>query len=130
MNHDEHDKVWELLGKARVPKDRPFFAAKVVRAAMEDRPAGAGVQFWALIRRWLFAPAAAGACAALLFVVVGGLGDGDPDRLDKAASTEVDSMAELATAVAQTDEIDATIDALLAAEDNSVWLLDDPSSLY
>jgi hypothetical protein len=57
MNHDEQDKLWELLGKAREPKAAPFFASKVLRAIREEP---VGLLAW-LRRKWII-PATAVAC--------------------------------------------------------------------
>ena len=37
MNTEEHDDLWQLLGKARTPSVSPFFSRNVVRAAREDQ---------------------------------------------------------------------------------------------
>lgn len=123
MNHDEHDDLWTLLGKARQPKPSAFFASKVMRAVREAHDAAApqpGFLVW-LRRRW-YLPVAAGACAAVLAVFS-----------MRPAGTSVpaaDPLAEIAVAAAATPEIGPSLDTLLALEDNSIWLAGDASSLY
>lgn len=120
MNHEDHDELWNLLGKARQPKPSPFFAANVsraVRAEVEPKP---GLLAW-LRAKW-FLPAAAGACAAVLaFLAL---------RPTFTTAPGADPLEGIALAAAATPEIVPALDMLLASEDNSIWLAGDPSSLY
>ena len=115
------DPMWELLGKARMPKERPFFANKVLRAVREEAQASpVGILAW-LRAKWVI-PAAATACAVMGTVMMmqppsapyspqveqASLKDSAPDPIDQA--------------------IDESIEQLLVAEDHSVWLSADPSS--
>ncbi len=120
MNHDEHDELWNLLGKARQPKASPFFAANVLRAVRAESVEKAGFLAW-LRAKW-FLPAAAGACAAVVAFLA----------LRPAIPTTpgADPLEGIALAAAATPEIVPTLDTLLASEDNSIWLAGDPSSLY
>lgn len=120
MNHDEHDELWTLLGKARRPKASPFFAGKVMRAVREAAEPQPGILAW-LRRKWVL-PVAAGACAAVLaFFAMRPAGTPAPGA---------DPLEEIAIAAAATPEIIPSLDALLASEDNSIWLAGDASSLY
>ena len=121
MKNEEHDELWELLGKAREPKAAPFFAGKVLRAIHAE---AAPVGFWAWLRgKWLV-PVAAGACAALaLFFTIHQAGQ-------TTVSPVNDPLAEMAAAVVDNDESVSALDALIAAEDHSIWLESDPSSLF
>ena len=123
MNHEEHDDLWNLLGKARQPKASAAFAANVIRAvrseASQAEPAP-GFLAW-LRAKWLL-PVSAGAVAAVLAFVV----------LHPTVTTApgADPLEGIALAAAATPEIVPSLDTLLASEDNSIWLAGDPSSLY
>lgn len=120
MNHDEHDELWNLLGKARQPKPSPFFAGKVMRAVREDTEPKPGFIAW-LRSKWVL-PVAAGACAAVFaFLAM---------RPAVAPAPVADPLEEIAIAAAATPEIIPSLDALLASEDHSIWLAGDASSLY
>ena len=124
MKDDEHDKLWEFLGKAREPKVSAFFAANVIRKVREEmeRPKGLAALAQWLRRKW-FIPVTATACAiaALSFLP------------EKAVIPSVGpSLDDMALAVAQASELNliADLDTLVAAEDNALWLEADPSSLF
>ena len=118
--HEEHDELWKLLGKARQPKASAFFAANVMRAAREDAAQKPGFLAW-LRAKWVVP--AAGACAAAVLVVL---------ALRPATTTApaADPLEGIALAAAATPEIVPSFDMLLASEQNSIWLAGDPSSLY
>ena len=120
MNHEEHDELWNLLGKARQPKASAFFAANVIRAVRAGAEPKPGLLAW-LRTKW-YLPAAAGACAAVLAFLA----------LRPAVTTApgADPLEGIALAAAATPEIVPSLDTLLASEDNSIWLAGDPSSLY
>ena len=46
MNTEEHDDLWHLLGKAKVPEVSPFFSRNVLRALRETAPENGGVLGW------------------------------------------------------------------------------------
>ena len=120
MNHEEQDDIWNLLGKARQPKPSPFFTAKVMRSIRDAAEPQPGLIAW-LRSKWLL-PVAAGACAAVVaFLAMRPAGTPMP---------AADPLEEIAIAAAATPEIIPSLDALLASEDNSIWLAGDPSSLY
>ncbi len=119
MNHEEHDDLWNLLGKARQPKPSPFFTAKVMRSIRDAEP-HPGFIAW-LRSKWLL-PVAAGACAAVVaFLAM---------RPAGTSMAMADPLEEIAAAAATVPEITPSLDTLLASEDNSIWLAGDPSSLY
>lgn len=125
MNHEEHDDLWTLLGKARQPGPSAFFANKVMRAVREAHDAGGpqpGLVAW-LRSKW-YLPVAAGACAAVLAILAM-----RPAGTPKPAPG-ADPLEGIAIAAAATPEIVPSLDALLASEDNSIWLAGDASSLY
>lgn len=120
MNHEEHDELWNLLGKARQPKASPFFASKVMRTVREAREPQPGILAW-LRSKW-YLPVAAGASAAVLaFLAM---------RPAVAPAPGADPLEEIAMAAVATPGITPSLDALLASEDNSIWLAGDASSLY
>jgi hypothetical protein len=118
MNHDEQDALWDLLGKARAPKERPFFASKVmraIRAESESAPAG----FWAWLRAKWAVPVTVAACVAVVTLVA----------LQQPAVKPANPVADALNSEPSIEEvIEDSIDQLLAAEDHSVWLSADPSS--
>ena len=123
MNHEEHDKLWELLGKTREPKVSPFFASKVVRAVRAGDEPQPGILAW-LRRRW-FVPLTAGACAVLIAVLALYRPAGEQGTL-VAVSDPLEEIAAVATGAPELP----SLDTLLASEDHSIWLQADPSSLY
>ena len=124
MKNDEHDDLWEFLGKAREPKPSSFFTANVMRKVREEveRPRGiAALTLW-LRRKW-FIPATAAACAIGLVALLQNP-TGDPQGLP--------TMDDMALALAESSELHfiADLDTLVAADDNAIWLEADPSSLF
>jgi hypothetical protein len=121
MSHDEHDDLWDLLGKSRQPKPSAFFAANVMRAVRAESERKPGFLAW-LRAKWVLS-SAAGACAAAVLVYL---------ALRPPATTvpAADPLEGIALAAAATPEVAPSFDMLLASEDNSIWLAGDPSSLY
>jgi uncharacterized protein involved in exopolysaccharide biosynthesis len=129
MNQDEHDQLWELLGKAREPKASPFFASKVMRAIREPQPER--VTVWAWLRQKWIVPVSVVACAAVAAIAL--LNTSVPTSTtspQSAKAVRVDPLAEMATVIAANDEFETSLSDLLATEDNAVWLAADPSSLF
>ncbi len=125
MNHDEQDKLWDLLGKAPKREASPFFANKVMRAIRN--PEVERLSIWAWLRQKWIIPMAAGACAVVAAV----------SALKNEATTsktqqiaKADPLTEMVTVMAANDEFETSLSDLLATEDNSVWLSADPSSLF
>ncbi len=124
MNDEEHDDLWEFLGKARKPKVSPFFAANVMRKLREEteRPRGfAAFALW-LRQRW-YIPATAAACVIAVMMSL-------PEKIQtRPVEPTLDDMA---IAVAEISELHliADLDTLVAADNNAIWLEADPSSLY
>ena len=124
MNNEEHDALWDLLGKSRQPKASPFFAQKVLRAIETEPAPRAGFLAW-LKARW-YLPVTAGACAAVMALLV--LRSHDEPAAPSAGSDAL--LAGIASAAADAPETIPSLDALLASEEHSIWLAGDPSSLY
>ena len=120
MNHEEQDELWNLLGKARQSKASAFFAANVMRAVRADAESKPGLLAW-LHTKWMLPAAAAAFAAVLAFLAL---------RPTATMAPAGDPLAEIAIAAAAATEIVPSLDALLAAEDNTIWLAGDPSSLY
>ena len=137
MNHDEHDELWDLLGKARAPKERPFFAAKVMRAIREEGEAAAGARetggLVAWLRRWHL-PFAMGVTVAVVVAIATAprVPVKNSEVVDAGRQTVVttDPLAGLAKVADDAAELGASLDNLMATQDNSIWLQADPSSLY
>ena len=124
MKNDEHDELWEFLGKAREPKPSSFFTANVMRAvrAEVERPRGmASFTLW-LRRKW-FIPATAAACAIAVMALL-------PSPTSETHS--MPSVDDMALAVAESSELNliADLDTLVSADNNAIWLEADPSSLF
>ena len=127
MNHEEQDELWTLLGKARQPEVPAFFAAKVMRAVREAAEPKPGILAW-LRMRW-YLPVAAGACAAVIAILA--MHHSAPPVTKTVSQTAAsDPLEGIAVAAAATPGVVPSFDALLASEDNSIWLAGDPSSLY
>ena len=123
MNHEEHDELWTLLGKAREPKVSPFFVSKVMRAVRAEDEPQPGILAW-LRRRWMM-PVAAGACAAIVAVLALYRPASQRETL-AAGSDPLEEMVQIATGAPEIP----SLDALLASEDHSIWLEADLSSLF
>jgi len=95
MNHEEHDELWNLLGKARQPKASAFFAANVMRAVRAGAEPKPGFVAW-LRAKW-HVPVTAGVCASVLAILALRLGD--------TTVPATDPLEEIATAAAATPEI-------------------------
>jgi len=131
MNHEEQDDLWELLGKARAPKERPFFAAKVLRAIREEPardPVGLAAWLRTLARRWTVALSA---CAAVVMagVLTFGPHHQGNTKLPPIAGTDVpaDPLAALVTAAGDSEDLVSSLDGLMATQDNAIWLADSSS---
>ena len=110
MNHEEHDNLWELLGKAKPAEASPFFSRNVLRAIRGERQARTGFVAW-LLSRWGLA--LAGACAVVVagFVLM--------PRSEPADSLEM--LVETVTASPDYHVI-SNLDELLESQASSVWL--------
>jgi hypothetical protein len=112
MNTEEHDELWQLLGKAKQPQPSPFFARNVLRAIREEKPAPVSVFDW-LRRRWASAALASAAVALLAVAFIPSDEQPQSDTLLLAAE-EVSASPDYA--------VISNLDELLDSERNSVWL--------
>lgn len=133
---DAQDALWDLLGKGRVPKERPFFAAKVVQAVRENsqrEPGGILASLWLTIRRrWQVSVGVFGTAAAAVAIALTLSPDLPMNQPPPVvANITADPLGELVNAAStDSDYLGASLDNLLATKDNSIWLQADPSSLY
>jgi len=117
MNHpDEHDDLWNLLGKARKTRVSPFFARNVVREVRAQKQSEPG--FFALLqRRWQLA-----LVAVAVVSVIAGAGwqywQGD------FSGGSSDQLTVIARQLSDSPEYDviSDLDELIASEETSVWL--------
>ena len=138
MNHDEHDELWELLGKAKAPKERPFFAAKVLNAIKQDagmqdaaqEPKGLMAWWMSLRRRWVLSLATCSAVAVATALVLMPHSPKTVVMTPTAAVGVADPLSGLAEAIETSDDLVTSLDNMMAAQDNSIWLQAAPSSLY
>lgn len=110
MNGDEHDQLWDLLGKAGQPGVSPFFARNVlrkIRRAQQERVR------WAVWRwpSWRVAiPASVAALAVLFsFGVVPLRHQASRNSLDAEMASNPDY------------EVINHLDELVASEENALW---------
>lgn len=110
MNTEEHDDLWELLGKAKTTKASPFFSRNVLRAIRESRPESAGLFGW-LRTRWTVAVVSTAAVAVAAVLIV--------ERTERP-----DPLLLLASQVSASPDYQVInhLDELLDSEQNSVWL--------
>jgi len=111
MNHEEHDDLWHLLGKAKTPTASPFFARNVLRRLRAEEQERSGVGTW-LRQRWQLASIGA---LAMVLVTVG---------VARQWQQPADPVALLAyqVSVSPDYQVISDLDELLASEENSVWL--------
>ena len=113
MNTEEHDDLWELLGKARETKVSPFFSRNVLRAIREEEQEKVGFFSW-LRAHWKVATVSFGLVAAVAIVSV--------EQLER--KERPDPLVALATQVSASPDYQVInhLDELLDSEQNSVWL--------
>ncbi len=110
MNSDEHDNLWNLLGKVREPRVSPFFARNVVRAIREgSTPAGSAWEW--LCARWRLVAISAAAVAVV-------------SAMSIEFAQRPDPVYVLASRVSASPDLQVIshLDELLDSEQNSVWL--------
>jgi hypothetical protein len=110
MNTEEHDELWELLGKAKETKASPLFSRNVLRAIRESQPESVTVFGW-LRARWAVAVASMATVAVIAVVTM--------ERAERP-----DPLLVLAGQVSASPDYQVInhLDELLDSEQNSVWL--------
>ncbi len=111
MKNEEHDDLWELLGRAKTPAVSPFFSRNVLRAIREEQQEKPGFILW-LRRHWKVT--AVSSCALVVaasFAV-------------KQETQQPDPVMVLAQQVSASPDyqVISNLDELLDSEHNSVWL--------
>lgn len=111
MNTEEHDELWDLLGKAKALEVSPFFSRNVLRAVRGEAQAKPGLLAW-LRRHWqLTAISTCTLALAIGFAFVEQPSQPDPVML----------LAQQVS-VSPDYQVITHLDELLASEENSVWL--------
>ena len=110
MNTEEHDDLWELLGKAKETKASPFFSRNVLRAIRESQAERGGFFAW-LRARWTLTAISVSVLTAVAIVAV--------ERLEQP-----DPLVVLADQVSASPDYQVIthLDELLDSEHNNVWL--------
>ena len=110
MNSEEHDDLWDLLGKAKAAKGSPFFSRNVLRAIRESPPKRTGIFAW-LRTRWTLTAVSVSVLAVLAVVAV-------------ERSERPDPLFLLADQVSASPDyqVISNLDELLDSEHNTVWL--------
>jgi len=119
MQPEDHDDLWQLLGRARQPKVSPFLARNVVREVrmlQQERRS----PFLAFLWRWQ--PLAATACLALL--LTGGGFALKEHRRQVREQQQLLSIAERVYASPDYTVIN-NLDELIDSEKNAAWLTAD-----
>jgi hypothetical protein len=110
MNTDEHDDLWELLGRAKEAKASPFFSRNVLRAVRAEEPEKVG---WLTSVRARWAIVSLGAAALVVATAVSLMPEQRPDPLI-ALANQVSASPDY--------QVISNLDELLDSERNSVWL--------
>jgi hypothetical protein len=117
MNHDEHDNLWELLGRARPAKARPAFVQNVLRAVRMSQPEREPGFFEWLRHGWNWL-ALAGAAALVVIVALSGQpGAQAPRPLAASDAAAIDAVIESGDFT-----VVSNLDVLLALDDSNAWL--------
>jgi len=130
MNDEEHDDLWDLLGKARRPSVPPLFSRNVLREvrSMEQSRPGVFAAASALFRSWFphWRMAMTSACAAGL-----AFGAFLMERDREANLEEHRQIAAIAERVSASPDYQVInhLDELLDSEKDAVWL-DSGTSVY
>lgn len=127
MKNEEHDDLWELLGRARPVKASPMFSRNVLRAVRQLEPEKER-SFVGWLRagwNWL---AVTGAAAAVLFLTFGLHTSPTSTRQQVAVATVAPTdNAVLEKVLRSTDlSVIANLDLLVAMDDNDLWLDSSP----
>lgn len=113
MKTEEHDELWELMGRAKNPTPSPFFSRNVLRAIREEAQEKPGFLLW-LRTHWQMAASATCAVAfAATFAVMQFTPKHQPDQALLLVQ-QVSNSPDL--------QVISNLDELLDSERNSVWL--------
>lgn len=112
MNIEEHDDLWDLLGRAKETKESPFLSRNVLRAIREEDVEKVGWFTW-LRTRWGVATVGTAALAAAVAIAIVQQQLRPPDPLIVLADQ---------VSVSPDYQVISNLDELLDSERNSVWL--------
>ena len=113
MNNEEHDDLWQFLGRAKPPVGSAFFSRNVLRAIRTETQDRTGVFAWLHLHWGL---AAVSACAASIAWLALSPQTEDPDKATTLLAEQVSQSPDY--------QVINHLDELLASEENSVWLED------
>lgn len=116
MNREDHDDLWELLGKARQTPVSPFFSRNVLREIRNEPQRAPGLLDW-LRLHWRLASVGSVAIIVASFGAWSQIQDAQREQREQqltALAEEVSASPDYA--------VITQLDDLLAMEENSVWL--------
>jgi hypothetical protein len=118
MKHEEHDDLWDLLGRARPVKASPMFPRNVLRAVRQLEPeTERGFFEWLRIGwNWLIV---SGAAAAVLILT---LNMRTPPAAPQVQVAMVDNSVVEEIVRSPDLAVIANLDMLVAMDDNDLWL--------
>lgn len=111
MNNEEHDDLWQFLGRAKTPVGSPFFSRNVLRAIRRETQERPGVFAWLRLHRRLTAVSTC--VAAIAWLALSPQTD-DPDTATMLLAEQVSQSPDY--------QVINHLDELLESEENSVWL--------
>jgi hypothetical protein len=126
MNPEEHDELWDLLGKAKQPPVSPFFSRNVLRAIRADKQPERRAPWvaWIACTDWVrghFGTVSVGVLSAVIACATWLTPPRPIARDAEATADPVDQAAREVVASADFPVIE-NLDSLLAWEDDDVWL--------
>lgn len=133
MSLEEHDDLWQLLGKAKQPHISPAFVQNVVREVRRGptqlsttlRLLNASKTLWdACLHQWRHGLLAVCTICAAIFLIQKEV---TFNRQQEAEKVELFAM-ELHVSESPDYQVISHLDELLASEENSVWLENSTSS--
>jgi hypothetical protein len=119
MKHEEHDDLWELLGRARPAKASPMFSRNVLRAVRQLEPEKRGLVDW-LRAGWSWLAVTGAAAAVILLAFSLRTSPTNAPRQLAAASPDNAVLEEVLRSPDLT--VIANLDMLVAMDDNDLWL--------
>ena len=126
MNHDDHDDLWELLGKAREPAVSPYFSRHVLRTIRNGQSGTVGGAWVTWVLRHWQTPAMAACALAIAGLVLEHRPAVRGERPQPAVAAQPLAPETTGTLAALPDlGVIGHLDELMDSESNSVWLAGD-----
>jgi hypothetical protein len=123
MKNEEHDDLWELLGRARPVKASPLFSRNVLRAVRQLEPEKErGFFEWLRVGwNWLIV---SGAATAVLFLSLSMRTAPPAERQVASASASASVENAVLEEIVRSPDLAviANLDMLVAMDDNDLWL--------